>query len=104
MNTKLIVRKSADANYIAVKYAVVEMTPGATAAATYCLIQTIDSGFASESDFNDWKASKSPDGIYSNPGGRDSSVLVGTIGELEVVALSTLEAYTPYRPSFDRQG
>ena len=104
MNTRLIVKKSADAGYKPVKYAIVEMTPAATAATTYCLIQIIDSGFATLADWNDWRADKSPDGIYSNPTGRDSSVLVGMIGNLEVVALSTLVAYKPFTPSMDRQG
>ena len=102
MNTKLIVRKSADGNYKPIKYAVVEMTPAATAAATYCLIQIIDVGWDLEANWNNWKADKSPNGIYSNPIGRNPTGMQGMIGDLEVVALSTLEIYTPFITSFDR--
>ena len=104
MNTKLVVRKSADANYIAIKYEIVEMTPAATAAATYCLISIKDVGWDTEANWDKWKAHKNPDGTYSHPAGRDPEGMQGMIGDLEVVALSTLEAYTPYKPSFDRQG
>ena len=99
MNTKITVRKSDDSNYIKVKYAIIEMAVGADAANTNCVIQCIGVGWDTEEHYNGWKSTW--DGANSVLSGRDPTGIQGTLGALEVVALSALTNYTDLTPSRD---
>ena len=55
MNTNLTVRLIADTNYIPVMYRLVEMTPGSSAALTYCVLQVARVGWDTENNYNNWK-------------------------------------------------
>lgn len=100
MNTNLTVKKSSDSNYIPVKYKAVEMTVGANAATTYVLIQTVAIGWDTEEHFNGWKSVRDDSkGLV----GRNPTGIQGTLGALEVVALSTLVSYEVQTPSSDKQ-
>jgi hypothetical protein len=100
MNTKLIVKKSADTNYIKVKYSVVEMTVGSNAANTLCVIMTIFPGFDTELNYNKWKSTWNGD--YNTLTGRDITGMTGTMGALEVVTLDTIVNYNALTPSRDQ--
>lgn len=102
MNIGLTVKLVADGNYIPVKYGVVEMTPAATAGATYCVLQVIRVGWDTENHYNDWKATSGyADGnMYLS--GRNTTGMQGTPGALSVVALSAIENYDTMTPSFDQ--
>jgi len=103
MNSNLTVRLSADGNDIPVMYNVVEMTTGASAALTYCVLVVIRVGWNTFANYDNWKATSSWD-----PGtermyltGRDWTGMQGTLGAFSVAALSTLEIYRPGTPSTD---
>jgi hypothetical protein len=104
MNTKLTVRKTGDANYIPVKYGVVEITVGANAAATYLLLETIGVGWDTESNYLAWKSTKSYDSGSGTTTlvGRNVTGIQGTLGALEAVALSAVVSYSARTPSVDR--
>ena len=104
MNTRLTVKKTADGNYIPVKYGVVEITVGAAAATTYLLLETIGVGWDTEGHYNAWKGVKTYDSASGTTtlAGRVVTGMQGTLGALEVVALSAVVAYTARTPSRDR--
>lgn len=87
MQSSLTVRKIADANYIPVKYSVVEMTVGSTPAATYCALQTIRVGWDNVDNWRNWDISRNTTGMQ------------GTLGALEVVALDTIALYDTQTPT-----
>lgn len=113
MNSTLTVKKSADTGWRPVMYRVIEMTVGANLAGTYCAIMCVRVGWDTEAHYNDWKAHKvyaplpSPpenpltpiqpvQGDYQNLDGRQPGAptgMAGTLGAIEVVALSTLKTY-----------
>ena len=100
MNTKLCVRKTSDSNFIPIKYGVVEMTVGVDADNTNVVIQIIKPGWNTEINYNKWKSTWNGD--ESVLVGRNPAGIQGTIGALEVVALSALVAYEYQTPSMDR--
>jgi hypothetical protein len=104
MNTSLTVKKSTDSNFIPVKYRIIEVTVGANAAGTYCLLETVAVGWDTEAHFNNWKGVKTYDAASGTTTiiGRDATGIQGTIGDLEVIALTTLVAFTAATPSTDR--
>ena len=102
MNTKLTVKLDADTNDIPVKYGVVEITVGSTAAATYCVLQTIRVGWDTFANYDNWKAHKNIVGDYANLSGRDVTGIQGTLGELTVAALDAISVYDTQTPSFDQ--
>lgn len=79
---------SADANYIPVKYAVVEVTIGSTLANSYAWLKCVSNGVASVEDYDALLAS------YNASEVPDPSLLKGTIGAYSVVALSTVKEYS----------
>jgi hypothetical protein len=81
MNAQVIVKKSADANYIPIKYAIIQMTVGANTGATNVAIQVIRNGWDTKGHYDDWVSKKTTLGIQ------------GDLGTFEVVTLSTLIAY-----------
>lgn len=103
MNTNLTVRLTADTNYIPVMYRVVEMTVGASAALTYCVLQVVRVGWDTENNFNNWKAtatwSEQNERMYLV--GRNPTGMQGTLGTLSVAALSTTQNYKVLTPSTD---
>jgi hypothetical protein len=104
MNTKLTVKKVADSGYIPVKYGVVEITVGANAAATYLLLETIGVGWDTEIHYLAWKSTKTYDSGSGTTTlvGRNVTGIQGTLGALEIVALSAVISYTVQTPSVDR--
>jgi hypothetical protein len=85
----LIVKKSADTGYIPIKYNICQMLVGATPAATNCVIECIRNGWDTGPHYIDWTTKRTTTGIQ------------GTLGVFEVVALSTLVAYSDLTPSRD---
>jgi hypothetical protein len=102
MNTNLTVKLSADGNDIPVMYRVIEMTPQATAAGTYCVLQVVRVGWNTFANYDNWKATTGyADGaMYIT--GRDWTGMQGTLGALSVAALSAIELYATQTPSFDQ--
>lgn len=111
MNNRLIVKKANDANYIPIKYGIVEITMGSDATNTYVVMQAIDVGWDTVDNWNNWKAGKDtsvPDALL-HATGRDRTGMQGTIGELTARALDLgggdiLVAYKSFTPSRDRHG
>jgi len=106
MRTKLIVKKTTlpdTTYYIQPKYAVVEMTIGANAAATFCTLETIRVGFDTEANYNKWKSTKLYDPVSGTTTliGRDTVGIVGTLGQLSVDTLDHLISYSAVDPSTD---
>jgi hypothetical protein len=118
MNTSLTVRLIADANDIPVMYRVIEMTPGATAATTYCVLQVVRVGWDTFVHHDDWKAHKvyaplpsPPDnpltpiqpvqGDYQNLAGRIAVGIQGVLGTLSIAALNAITQYATQTPSRD---
>jgi hypothetical protein len=109
MNNRLIVRKANDTNYIPIKYNIIEITMGNDVTTTYVVMQTIDVGWDTENNWNNWKAGKDtsvPDALL-HATGRDWTGMQGTIGELTTRAIDEgggdiLVAYKPFTPSKDR--
>ena len=103
MNTNLTVRLIADTNYIPVMYRLVEMTPGSSAALTYCVLQVARVGWDTENNYNNWKATSVWDSgtemMYLT--GRNATGMQGTLGALSVVALSAITNYKDLTPSTD---
>ena len=106
MNTKLIVKKTTapdNTYFIRPKYAIVDMTVGATAGATLCTLQTIRVGWDTSGNYDLWKSTKLYD---ANTGtttliGRDPVGIQGTLGELGIETLDNLISYSAVDPSTD---
>jgi len=88
MNTRETVMLSADANYIPVKYAVIEVTIGSTLANSYAWLKCISNGIASVEDFNTVTEA------VRNSKDYDPSLLKGTVGAYSVSALSAIKEYS----------
>lgn len=104
MNTNLTVRISSDSNFIPVKYRIVEMTTGASAAATYCVLLVTRVGWDTSNNYDLWKATKYYDtgsGV-THLNGRDPAGIQGVLGTLSVVALSTIVNYGTPAPDSDQ--
>lgn len=111
MNNRLIVRIANSTDFIPIKYEIIEITMGNAATNTYVVMQTIDVGWDTEVNYNNWKASKdvSTEPPYSYATGRNWTGMQGTIGEIITRALDEtggdiLVAYKPFTPSRDRHG
>jgi len=89
MNTNLTVKLSSDTNYIPVRYRVVEVTVGSSAAATYCVLVTEKVGWDTEVHYEAWTKSRNTEGM------------IGTLGAFSVEALSDLIVYNVRTPSTD---
>lgn len=103
MNTKLTVRLIADSNFIPVKYGVVEMNVGADTANTFCVLQVIRVGWNTETNYNNWKSTKTYDTASGTTTlvGRNPTGMQGTLGALSVVALNLITEYDAKTPSTD---
>lgn len=98
MQTKLIVKKTTvpdNTYFIRPKYAIVDMTIGATAGATYCTLQTIRVGWDTEAHYNDWKSTRSYETSSGTTTliGRNVTGMQGTLGILGVETLNNLATY-----------
>ncbi len=108
MNTKLIVKKTTapdNTYYIQPKYAVVDMTIGSTAGATYCTLQTIRVGWDTLINYDKWVSTKNYD-INSGTTtlvGRDITGMQGVMGALSIETMDNLITYSTefITPSFD---
>lgn len=100
MNTNLTVKKSGDSNYIPVRYRVVEMTVGSTAAATYCVICCDRVGWDTADHYNAWKATVS-DSEMNFVYGRVTTGMQGSLGAFEVIGLDGLVQYNAQTPNKD---
>lgn len=85
MNTKLIVKISADSNFIPIKYSVIAMIPRVTpitgAADVMCVLEVIRVGWDTSLNYNNYKDYRKMDGAQ------------GVMGTFSVAALSTVEVY-----------
>ena len=109
MNNRLIVKIANSTDDIPIKYGIIEITMGNAATTTYVVMQTIDVGWDTFANFENWKASKDtsvPDALQ-HATGRDWTGMQGTIGEITTRALDEgggdiLVAYRSATPSRDR--
>lgn len=89
MIIKEFVKLSGDANYVPVKYAVMEVTVGGTAIATFLWLKVAGYGMDTEPHYSDYIHSI----IDASFTGVAPVGLVGTMSAYSVVALSAVEAY-----------
>lgn len=99
MNTKLTVKKTADTNYIPVKYGVIEIEVNSTAATTYCVLQCIRIGWDTQAHYEAWVSTW--DGATKVLHGREVEGIQGALGVLEITTLDAIEIYDAQTPSRD---
>lgn len=89
MNTNLTVKLSSDTNSIPVKYRVVEISVGTSLADTYCVLTVEKVGWDTGEHYEAWTDR------------RETTGMVGTLGDFSVAALSDLKTYNVRTPSTD---
>lgn len=103
MNQIEHVKLKSDTNYIHVKYAIMEVTVGASLAASQAWVKCISYGYDTEVNLTAFKLTSGGYKPVLNDAGHpekqdeyspvDTSGLVGTLGEYQVVTLADVEQY-----------
>jgi hypothetical protein len=83
------VMKTADANYVPIKYRIVETSIGANAAGSYLWVKVVGYGMDSKINYDNY-VNSIKDASFT---GVAPTGLQGTIDSYEVIALSTVKAY-----------
>ena len=86
MNTKEVVKLTSDANYVPVKYFVMESIVGNAIATTFLWLKVISYGIDTQVNYDAY--------ITSLDSSVDKSNLQGTLNTYSVVALADVESYT----------
>ena len=88
MNIIEYVKLTSDANYIPVKYAVMEATVGSSISNSYVWLKCVGQGITTLTDFNGIKAAINE---FKSP---DKSKFVGTLGGYSVAAINVIVPYS----------